>query len=94
MHNLEFLQPELKKLLLRIISTVLKIILEILGIVSQSGLKAAFFGATISLAQMGVLSILVNQYIIGSFIKYCDVLVKLFTKIYICLNYFLNGMCI
>ena len=29
-------------------------------------LSAAFFGATINLPQMGVLSILANQYIIGN----------------------------
>ena len=61
-----FLQPEQKKLLSSQLSTILKIVLKILDIVSEKRFLLQAFEATINLAPMGVLCSLSNQYKIGS----------------------------
>ena len=61
-----FSQPEWKKLWVWKLSTVLRIILKSLDVVSESGFVLQQFEATINLASMDVLCILGNQYIIGS----------------------------
>ena len=61
-----FSQPEWKKLWVWNLSTVLRIILKSLDVVSESGFMLQQFEATLNLAPMDVLCILGNQYIIGS----------------------------
>ena len=63
LNNPGFLTAWIKGALLWKLSTVLKIILKILGIVSESGFVLQFIEATMNLAPMGVLCVLGNQYI-------------------------------
>ena len=60
-----FLQPELKKVLLWKCYAVVKIILKILNILSESGFVLYPFEATINLEPLSVLFILGNHCIIG-----------------------------
>ena len=73
----KFLQPEQNKILLLKHTTVLKISLKILDIVSERGFVLQFLEATVNLLLMGVSYILVNYYIIGSALLSSSILVQI-----------------
>lgn len=70
---------------------LIKNILIILNIFSQSGFVLQFFEATINLAKKGCLKHFRKQlHNWEGFIKFCDVYIKLLVRKCICWNYYLG----